>query len=207
MKTFAKIILLIVISSNNIQSQKDFYSAKFGLTSMYLTESLGSLSASYENITNVMLGVGYEKSIIKNVAFQPELIIIGKGFQFNQNGQNAKYNLGYIELPLMLKGKFPIEKILEVYGEAGPSFSMGMGGNSTVNGQKYNDMFGKDGFNRFDFGLNYGAGINVILGNGNKILSGIRFYNGLSNIYPTNTQNVSGKNNGMIISIGYARML
>lgn len=200
-------IFALLLCSMNLMSQDNNLIVRLGMTSMYVTESAGSISANYSNKIGLSAAVGFELGLSKYLAIQPEINSNSKGYEFNQNGQSINMKLSYIELPLLLKGRLPIEDFLELYGEAGPSFAVGIGGNALVNGVEYSDVFGSNGFNRVDFGLNIGGGANYKLTKKMKLGLNYRVFRGLGELYPNNPQNISGKNNGFIIGLNFAQSI
>lgn len=198
------ILFFILFISSQLFSQNKYFNARMGITSMGVTESYKDISASYDHIINAAIGFGFELPLSRNFSIQPEFLMIGKGF--NMDDYN-KVNFAYFEIPILLKGIIPIEESFELFAEAGPSISLGFGGTAVVNGVSYKGVFGNNGYNSFDYGLQYSAGFNVKLENENKIGAGIRFYNGLANLYPTNPNNVEGRNNGFHVTISYSKLI
>ncbi len=203
---FITFFLLISICLNLNAQEKNYFGARLGLSSMYVSESTSSASGNYDNRLGFTTGLFVELGLSKYFSIQPELDFTNKGYKYS-TGQSINIKLNYLEIPVILKPKFPIEEALEIYGELGPSLSIGMGGEAVVNGVSYSDLFGKDGYNSLDFGLNYGAGFNVKLKSKYKFGIGIRFFKGLSELYPTNPQNISGKNNGFILGFNFLQSL
>lgn len=199
-------LLFLAIISSNLKSQNIYLGVKLGVSSMYVTESLGSLKGDYDIKTGFNIGMISEFEVSKYFSIQPELNYTNKGYKFNQ-GQSIDIRLSYFEIPLLLKPKFPIKEVFEFYGEFGPSLSIGVGGEAKVNNQTYTGLFDAGGYKRLDMGLNYGGGFNVKLNSGYKFGLGVRFFKGLSELYPSNQQNISGRNNGLIIAVSLAQTL
>ncbi|MBL7790103.1 MAG: PorT family protein [Chitinophagales bacterium] len=203
------LFLVFLMQTINLCSQDPvkksiFFGGRLGLSTMYVTESAGSLKADYDNRTGINTALFFEFELGKHFSFQPELNFTNKGYKFNQ-GQSVNVKLNYLELPLILKPKIPLGENFEIYGDIGPSFSLGLGGEAIVNNRAYGDLFGDGGYRSFDLGLNYGGGFNVKLSSGYKFGLGIRFFKGLSELYPPNSGgssgfgSVSGRNNGFIV--------
>lgn len=75
---------------------------------------------------------------------------------------SIKYNLGYIEVPVLMKYGIGIADEFAILPYVGPNFAVGVGGQTkeTHPGEtaiKY-DSFGSDKFNRFDVGIKLGCG-------------------------------------------------
>lgn len=204
MKTKIIIFLFLAIHFKAF-SGDHYFVTRLGLSSMYITESQGSLSANYNSRLGFNSALGVELNLSKHISLQPELNFTNKGFKFSTSSQTIDMKLNYLELPMLFKAKMPVEDILELYGEVGPSIAIGIGGEGVINGQSYGDVFGSNGFKSFDFGLNYGAGFNFKLGTVYKLGAEIRFYKGIQNIYPANSGNFSGNNNGFITGINFSK--
>lgn len=200
---FSTIVFLFLCL--NLCGQNHYFLARLGMSSMYVTESVGSISANYASRIGLSSAAGVELGISKYFAVQPELNYNNKGYEFNQNSQSIKMKLNYLELPVLFKGKLPIEDKFELFAELGPSIALGIGGSAVINGVEYSDVFGSNGYNNFDFGLNFGGGFNFKISEKYKLGLNYRMYRGLGELYPSNTGNVSGKNNGFIIGLNFAQ--
>jgi hypothetical protein len=190
----------------NLNAQKNSFGTRLGISSMYVSESQGKLKGDYDSRVGFNAALFVELGIGKYFSFQPELNFTNKGYKFNQ-GQSINIKFNYLEIPVILKPKIPVGDALELYGEFGPSFSLGLGGEAVINNQTYGDLFGDGAYNSFDFGLNYGGGFNVKLNSGYKFGLGIRFFKGLSELYPTNPGNVAGRNNGFILGLNLSKSI
>lgn len=95
-------------------------------------------------------GVFANIPVAQDFSFQPEVLYSGMGAKFKANS-DAKINLDYISVPLMLQ----YNALPNLYLEAGPQFSFLI--NSKLK-YKSNSTDGKDIFKGFDFGLGIGAG-------------------------------------------------
>ncbi|NIF05257.1 PorT family protein [Chryseobacterium sp. Tr-659] len=95
-------------------------------------------------------GVFANIPVAQDFSFQPEVLYSGMGAK-SKADSNAKVNLDYISVPLMLQ----YNALPNLYLEAGPQFSFLI--NSKLK-YKSNSADGKDLFKSFDFGLGIGAG-------------------------------------------------
>lgn len=203
MKTsFWGVLLALLIAVKYPSYSQNYFRGHAGITFMDLTESYNGNSVSSSRNTNMALGIGWEAGISKYIALQTELNFIGKGYRID--AQN-KASLAYIELPVLFKGKIPVEDILEFYINVGPSIAYGTGGTVTSRGTDYKDVFGTNGFKRLDYGLQYGGGMSVFFKNRNKISADVRLYSGWANLYPPNSLNITATNGGMYLLLSYSR--
>lgn len=113
------------------------------------------------------IGLGVEKPITQVWGFQSGLNFTGLGCSFeNESGYDINMGISqlYLELPLMATARVNAGNGLNVIFNAGPYLSVGVGGklkatahNSGSSYSESTDAFGKDGLNRLDMGLGFGA--------------------------------------------------
>ena len=89
----------------------------------------------------------------------------GKFLYSLKGGQwaGAHQNLGYLEIPVNLGYRYAIDKNVALMGSLGPYFGLGILGKhvESSGGTKVkSDLFGEL-YKRFDFGLNYNAGVEL----------------------------------------------
>lgn len=73
------------------------------------------------------------------------------------------HNLGYLEIPVNLGYRYAIDRNVALMGSLGPYFGFGILGRKVTSsdGAKIkSDLFGEQ-YKRFDFGLNYNAGVEL----------------------------------------------
>lgn len=192
------------------QTQQIYFGFRGGLSMFHVTESAGTLSASYDTKIGPNFGLNFEIAPSNNFSIQPELAYNSRGYKMEASsltgGISINATLNYLELPIMLKGKLPIENLAELYLEAGPSIAYGIGGNVIVNNVPSGNPFQAGGFNKFDYGINFGVGSNFkIVGGAYKLGLGFRIYRGMGELYPSNPRNISGKNNGMMLTLNFGK--
>ena len=147
------------------------------------------------------------------------LLLDGRGSKSNtyltssedDNYVKAKFNPLYIELPVNLVLKFPLENTSNIFINAGPYIAMGVAGKSKVETKflgvvsnsthdiKFNnddpsttqqEDAGYSKLKRFDYGINAGAGIDL-----GKVLVKVNYGWGLAKINSTETDNSSDDKN------------
>ncbi len=96
----------------------------------------------------------------------------------------------YLDIPVHAGYKYAINESVAIFGEFGPYFGVGLFGKT--DGE---DMFGDEGFKRFDFGLGLRAGLEF----NNKIPVSIGYDFGVLDVF----DEVSAKTRNLTISIGY----
>lgn len=167
------------------QAQDVTFGAKAGVNLANLTGDIE------DNDMKVGFHVGGVAEIMFNEKFgvQPELMYSSQGSQEDFDGDTVKYNLDYINVPVM--AKYYVTEDLSI--EAGPQVGYLVNSKATYDG----DSEDIEGLKDIDFGFNLGAGY--------KLESGLNFsarYNlGLSNI---NDEGDNDLKNGVIqFSVGY----
>ncbi|KIO76656.1 hypothetical protein TH53_13930 [Pedobacter lusitanus] len=132
------------------------------------------------------LGVNFK---VKNSAFsvQPELNYVSAGTKIKND--KTKYNLNYLELPVLAKYSFG-----PVYINAGPAIGLAVG-----DVKKIESLYGAK-VQKFNFGIQMGGGVAIPVGKG-SVLVDARYSLGLTDV---NKGPATAKNRGFMATIGYA---
>ncbi len=144
------------------------------------------LSKSGDAIPSFHIGGVVEVPISKHFSFRPELLLSGKGSDLDammsgsSTTSKAKVRPYYLELPLNVVYRHQFPSHLTFFGGVGPSLAYGIFGKAKASGQS-EDVFGDQGYKRFDFGLNILAGIELRSG----LTLGVNVTPGLANISST----------------------
>lgn len=138
-------------------------------------------------------------------AFQPEVNFIQKGYKFDlQNGvtHEVTTKLNYVEVPLLLKGKFGNGN-LKFNALLGPTFGYAFNGIVKSNDIETDIDFGKDNIKQTEIGAILGLGLGLDAGPGTFFLDG-RLGWGITNLDDSdNSDNFHWHNRGLSIGIGY----
>jgi len=160
----------------------------------------------------------------KTIDLESGILLTGKGSKAETyfNGGNdyvkAKFNPLYVEVPLNIVVNVPLASSTKLFVNAGPYAAIGVGGKSKLDTKigvltssserdiKFNndDPFTSvqedaayDKLKRFDYGLNFGAGLDL-----NKVLLKANYGMGLAKIGSTeNNNNADDKNKYRVFSI------
>jgi hypothetical protein len=144
--------------------------------------------AEIKNLPGVSLGLVYNASLGKKMAFETGLIINQRGysssFESGQNSASAKLNLWYASAPLVFKKYFGVQDN-RVFVEFGSTVGFGLFGNSktvtTRNGETTESKdeldWNDDNINRFDAGVQLGLGYSF-----GKFEVGTSYYYGLISV-------------------------
>lgn len=149
-------------------------------------------------------GIVLEIGLMDYFSIQPEINFIQKGYKLDIIfGDAIKYEtktyLNYVEIPLLLKGKFGNESV-KGFVMAGPSFGYAFDGITKVKDGEDEDV-DFDNIKRADLGLQFGVGAGVAAGPGTLFLDG-RYGLGLTDL--NDIENAEGfKNSGFNVGIGY----
>ncbi len=153
-----------------------------------------------ESINGFTLGAVLEIGLGGNVYIQPEAVFIQKGSQLQVLNDDNKFNVNYLDIPVLLKIKVLNSNLFNVNLLGGPSFGLALGGEQTSGGQTVDVNFGgEDGFKRFDLGINAGGGIGVNFGS-IGLFGDVRYLFGVSNISDDADREI--KNKGLNLSVG-----
>lgn len=128
--------------------------------------------------------------LTRQFAVQPELVYSVQGAKYTNGGVEAKLNLGYINIPVLLQYMFDNGFRLQ----AGPQLGFMLNAKTEV-GDVKSDV--KDNFKTVDFGLGFGAGYVTTSGFGIDA----RYNLGLSNINENDA--VKSTNRGFQLGVFY----
>lgn len=205
---------------------------KFGLTShrMELTKSWESYNPTYNS--GWVGGVAFNSPVTNVLSFQPELLLIKKGYGVDESDGNVhiakNVSFNQIEVPLMFKYTLSAS-IFRFFFNFGPSVGYYLDGKysetrSTDTRSREGSFQFRDGemirrgdsnffaervaVNRFDFGLQFGGGLGLKLGAG-TLLFEARYGHGLTNLYQEQSglfsgREASGQNRVFAYTVGYA---
>lgn len=225
MKKLLIVIACVLAAVNGVNAQGVNFGVRAG---MNVANAGGDFKDEMKDV-DFKSRVGFHVGVIADVELsekfylQPGLYFTTKGLKFEDKegmGYEEKYNLNYLELPILASYRFNLSDNVQWQINAGPYFAVGVGGK--VKGTDFDgsdkfeykyDAFGvadedsdeeKGGLKRFDAGLSFGTGITY-----NKIYFGIKYDLGLANIADKKAwtdENGKGqkiRNRNFAISVGY----
>ena len=203
-----KIILssLLVLVFGFVNAQK----AQFGIKGSLNSSNFSGDTEGVDFTSRIGFNVGAFATIklSKNITLQPEILYSTQGAEAKNVtaaiddmlfSGDVKFNLSYINVPVMLKyyvaDKFNLE--------AGPQIGFLTSAKTSTKVDGFNqttDEDIKDSFESLDFGLNFGAGYDFT----KNISAGIRYNLGLANIAKTEAGDNSKVHNSVFsVSVGY----
>ena len=187
--------------SSNVQSRKfKKPQPKFGAgvkaglnySSQYTNNTANIVD--FKSILGINAGAYCNYFLLDFLAIQPELMVSGKGSHWKNQYYDAKYNLTYIDLPILIKYQ-PV-KLFNIH--AGPQFSYLIIAHQKDFGNNLNTNV-MDHFYKFDLGLVLGVEANLPY----KINLTIRYVLGVNTVTTGAQYTEIWKNKGFQLSLGY----
>lgn len=182
--TLVTFLIFSVLISSKIHAQEISGGIKGGLT-------MSNLYIDRDDLDDENARFGYHAGLFSQIMFfetfgvMPEILFTTKGTKATYTGlidQTVKFNLSYLELPVLLVFR-PVE-ILEFY--TGPYAGLMLGSNIEFSGLiDGEDEIDRDNFNTLDYG--FVAGIAMNFGN---VKAGLRYSIGLQKLADTNVTNI-----------------
>lgn len=186
--------LTIVLSAVSVYSQPNL---SLGLEGgLNLANVSISPSQTSNSRTGLIVGGVLDIGISRTIGVTTGLRYTMKGFQVTNQGVTFTDKLNYIEVPALLKVKFPLTEV-KPYLVGGPVLGIRVSATEEQsNGQQTADVDASSAFESIDFGLLFGGGLdfNVAAKTDLFIQAGYGF--GLSNIWKQTTT-VTVKNYGI----------
>ncbi len=153
------------------------------------------------------VGLAADYEFAYNSAIQTGLFFTTKGAKYSESVGDASadftVNPMYLQLPVHYAYKLDVTPGTRIVFHAGPYVAYGIGGKSKLSGSLGDwdgetewDVFGDDGFKRFDAGLGLGVGAEF-----GPILLDLGWDMGLVNIADSNSGDI--KNQNAYLSVGY----
>jgi hypothetical protein len=150
--------------------------------------------------SRIGFNAGFYGQILSNefFAIQPELLYTTKGSENEYDGfvdQNVKFNLNYLEVPVL--AVFKLGKVAELH--AGGYGGYLLGANVKYSGDVFNggEDLDRDNFNTFDYGLVGGLGLNF-----GDVQIGTRYNYGLAKLAKTdNAKDILGDSKNSVANV------
>lgn len=199
----------------------------FNSANIHATKTLDNVLPNFKSIDNMNFGLVAEIAITDQVAFQPELNFMKKGFGLKEGfdlelfnidvplGVTAESQFSYIDIPLLAKYKFGTEG-LSAYVVAGPTVGLATKGRLVTKADVLvteikltNTPINLDAidYKRVELGATVGAGVTLNTGFG-QLFADARYSRGFTQLYdiPLVDEKVSNKgfgvNFGVMMPIG-----
>lgn len=203
-----KIILssLFVLAVSLTYAQKAEFGIKGGLNSSNFSGDTDG--TDFKSRFGFNLGAFATIKLSEKITLQPEILFSTQGAEAENIEAfvddmlftgDVKFNLSYINVPVMIK-YYVVDKFNL---EAGPQIGFLTSAKTSTKLDGYSQTFDEDAkkyFESVDFGLNFGAGYDFT----KNVSAGVRYNLGLSNILKTELGNNSESQNSVFsLSVGY----
>ncbi|MCD8288876.1 MAG: PorT family protein [Prevotella sp.] len=182
--------------------EKATWGLRAGLNVANMKESWYGESESYGARMGYHVGVILDIPVVSQYFYiQPGLYLTQKGYKDSEDGYTDKANPTYVEIPILLSGRYNITNSVQAQLHLGPYFAVGVFGNFT---EEYKDEWSESygcwddtDFKRFDCGLSFGAGFLF----SKHYYIGFQYDFGLMNLSDYGDGSI--KNRNCMISLGY----
>lgn len=222
MKTLLSISLLALLS---VKAQSQVY-VQGGVNLANISKTSSGQTEKNNLLTTFNAGILGRFGLSKTIDLESGLLLDGRGAKAetyftsgtDDNYVKTKFNPLYLELPLNLVVRIPLEKTTNLFFHGGPYAAIGIAGNSKSDAKflgvsssstssiKFSnddpftseqDDAAYDKLKRFDFGLNVGGGFDL-----GKVLLKVNYSLGLTKINSTQSNNsADNKNKYRTVSI------
>ncbi len=191
--------VLIAVSTISVYSQPTLSLGLEGglnLANVSITPSQTSNSR-----TGLIIGGVLDIGISRNIGVTTGLRYTMKGFQVTNGGVTFTDKLNYLEVPALLKVKFPLTEV-KPYLVGGPVLGIRVSASEEQsNGTQTADVDASSAYETIDFGLLFGGGLDFNIANKTDLFIQAGYGFGLSNIWKQSTT-VTVKNYGIQITGG-----
>ena len=193
------IAVLLAVSTISVYSQPTLSLGLEGglnLGNVSITPSQTSNSR-----TGLIIGGVLDIGISRNIGVTTGLRYTMKGFQITNGGATFTDKLNYLEVPALLKVKFPLTEV-KPYLVGGPVLGIRVSASEEQsNGTQTADVDASSAYESIDFGLLFGGGLDFNIANKTDLFIQAGYAFGLSNIWKQTTT-VTVKNYGIQITGG-----
>lgn len=202
------LIISICILGSQSYAQVTALKAGFNLSNFAFSNDDGSDFVEYKSTPGFHIGTTFDIPLGDMFAIETGILLTTKGTQtkadFGGYSYKSTINILNAEIPLSFKTIFGVSDNLDIYASAGGYLGVGIIAVSrfktTLNGQTETDSeeieFDENGLQRLDYGLTFGAGIEV-----KGFIVGASYDLGLANIDGSGSGTI--RNRVLKIGVGY----
>ena len=174
-------VLTALFSSNNAMAQEKTWSISPEIGANF--SKYGRDYPANDFKPGLLTGVGLTYSIVNTFGITGKALFSQKGSKYTALGATNKQTLNYLEIPLI--GRFFLNKEGRFRPNIflGPSFGFLLSGTNKIGDADAKKIENIGNFyNKFDFGLTGGLGLNFEIANETRLLIDARYTHGLSDI-------------------------
>lgn len=175
----------------------------FANVSLGYDDEDGTETVSTDSRTSFNLGLTVDIPLVESMYIKTGLLYSSKGFVKETDYRKETVSPAYLEIPLLASYRFDFSDYTQLQFNIGPYFAYGIGGKWKSERIDYNDSDEIDyfdeetGTNRFDAGLQIGAGLTF----SDHYYVGIGYQWGLAN--GASEDGVNLKNRNFMINVAY----
>ncbi|MHA1381300.1 MAG: outer membrane beta-barrel protein, partial [Candidatus Helarchaeota archaeon] len=190
-----------------IKNKRAWAGIKFGINSSNIDVSgEDSVGMNWQSQNYIAIGGFVVLNINENISLQHEIFYLRKGAKYSGTvlGTNfgEEFNGKYIEMPILIAAKFPVEKKLGLGIFVGPYGAINLGAKRkiVIGGNLNEENF--EEIKDQDFGFVFGGGLEFKFSLG-LITLDVRYSLGLSNVYkPIESEDIIVKTRAFLVLIG-----
>ena len=202
MKNFTKLLIFVSIVTMSVNGYSQTFGIKGGLNLANMAVSTSGVGVTLQSITAFHVGLVGDVKLQDKLYFNTGLLFSLKGFKIKGSGlggvSSGSLNLNYLEIPLNLAYKFPINEKSKFLVQAGPYLGYAMSGKEKSGGESSSVNFNDAGIKRMDYGLGFGAGVEF-----GQIVASINYQLGIANLNDDSNTDATLKNKVFQISLAY----
>lgn len=169
-------IILLLISVTHLQAQERSIGIKGGAAAYQLTTEFGDFSSTSDRKIAFEAGIFGDFPISRILSIQPEAVFVQKGGEeTSESFGNSSVTLSYVDVPLLLKIKAPLDGSVKPYIFGGPYAGYLVDATSESEGES-EDL--TEFLNEIHYGLKVGLGVHI-----GRIVIDARYDMGIANLY------------------------
>lgn len=177
------------------------FTIRAGLNFANMTMKEGNHSYTPDSRTAFNVGLAVDFPLIESLYLQSGLFFTSKGFKEKDGDEKYTASPNYLQIPILASYRLDFSDIAQLQVNVGPYIAYGIGGKSTWEdddeGKVERDFF-EDDINKFDAGLQIGAGVTFA----QHYYLGVAYEWGWTNIWK-DAGDDKLKNKNLMINIGY----
>lgn len=223
-----KLLMITMLAGIFTKTKAQVY-VQGGVNLANITQTKSGQTQDNNLLTTFNVGILSRFNLSQPIDLESGLLFEGRGSKANSyfgstnddNYVKTKFNPLYLEVPLNVVVRIPLQKKMNIFFNAGPYAAMGIAGKSTTDSKiagattssssnikfsnddpftSQQDDAAYDKIKRFDFGLNFGGGLDL-----GKVLLKVNYGFGLTKINSTQSNNSADDKNKyrtLSISVG-----
>lgn len=198
------IILFLSLSCVQTFAQKFGIQGGINLSKMLFEDDDGTYSDDFQSNMGFNAGVTLGFGLSNLIEIEAGAIVESRGFKIEEEGVEAKLNLLYADIPVLVKVG-PTLGPVKIFAAAGPYFGIGLNGKSVskYEGEEESQDIEwgsneEDDLKGMDFGAKFGIGAEAM-----KFSFGAYYTLGMANLSTVTDYGEKIQNRGISLCIGY----